>query len=247
MIGMLGSTPEAAMWDDVEHGSYVADLPLWAELAEGRDPVLDLGCGNGRVALDLAGRGHEVTALDNDPDVLAELVARAEADGVPVTAVDADARDFALGGGFELITAPMQLVQLLRGPRERSSMLAAVRRHLAPGGRFGAAVMDPPVLWGEAEERSLPDVRERDGWVFSSLPLGVSLDGPMLVIERLRQIVSPDGELSESRHDVRLDILEPDRLVAEAREAGFVPVGTHPIPPTDDHVGSVVVVLEPGP
>ena len=43
------------MWHDVECGSYVADLPLWRRLAaEAGGPVLDVGAGTGRVALDLA-------------------------------------------------------------------------------------------------------------------------------------------------------------------------------------------------
>ena len=36
---------EAAIWQEVEFGSYGADLPLWTELAEAADgPVLELGC-----------------------------------------------------------------------------------------------------------------------------------------------------------------------------------------------------------
>jgi SAM-dependent methyltransferase len=51
------------LWHDIECGGYDLDLPLWRELA-GREgsPVLDVGAGTGRVALDLARRGHEVVA-----------------------------------------------------------------------------------------------------------------------------------------------------------------------------------------
>src|SRR5439155_27271172 len=51
------------MWHDLECGGYVEDLPLWRELA-GDGPVLDLGCGTGRVALDLAAHGVPVVGLD---------------------------------------------------------------------------------------------------------------------------------------------------------------------------------------
>ena len=53
------------LWHDIECGSYDLDLPLWRELADREgSPVLDVGAGTGRVALDLARRGHEVVALD---------------------------------------------------------------------------------------------------------------------------------------------------------------------------------------
>jgi SAM-dependent methyltransferase len=243
---VIGSEHEAAIWDDVEHGAYSADLGLWEELAAGRDPVLDLGSGAGRVALRLARGGHEVWALDLEEDLIAALDDRAGEAGTPVRTVVGDVRDFDLDASFGLVAAPMQLAQLLRGAEERAAMLAAVARHLAPGGLFAAAVMDPPIVWGEAEEGSVPDVRERDGWVFSSAPLGVRPDGPELVIERLRQVVSPEGELTESRHDVRLDVVEPERLEAEAEAAGLVPAGRRAVDPTPDHVGSVVVLLEAG-
>ncbi len=85
----------AAIWHDVECGAYGADLSLWEELAErAGGPVLDLGCGTGRVALHLARRGHAVTGLDREPDLVEELNRRAE--GLPARALTGDAREFSL-------------------------------------------------------------------------------------------------------------------------------------------------------
>ena len=52
---------DAVIWHDVENGGYEADLPLWRApgRADADGPVLDLGAGTGRVALDLAAAGHE--------------------------------------------------------------------------------------------------------------------------------------------------------------------------------------------
>jgi SAM-dependent methyltransferase len=271
----------AVIWHDVECGAYAADLPLWRELAErAGGPVLELGAGTGRVALDLAARGHQVTALDVDAELLAELAARAERAGVAVETVVADAREAhreraapPLGRGpapqaaaqrgpqgrsaappavparseperrFALVVAPMQLLQIVGGPAGRAAVLRGVARALRPGGLFAAAVaaLDDAVA-PENAEPPLPDVGERDGWVYSSLPLDVRPESGGVAVERLRQVVSPEGRLSEERHTQRLEELTPDQLEREASEAGLEPEARHEIASTPDHVGSEVVV-----
>ena len=53
------------------HNRYKEDLPFWLELAARHgDPVLELGCGSGRVLLALAQDGYQVYGLDNDPGML---------------------------------------------------------------------------------------------------------------------------------------------------------------------------------
>jgi len=87
---------DAAVWHDVECASYTADLDLWRELAEDAGgAVLDVGCGTGRVALDLAERGHEVMGVDSDPELVATLARRARERGLRVHAEVSDARTLA--------------------------------------------------------------------------------------------------------------------------------------------------------
>jgi SAM-dependent methyltransferase len=245
----------AVIWHDIECGAYTADLPLWRELAErAGGPVLELGAGTGRVALDLAGRGHQVTALDADAELLAELAARAGEAGVEVETVHADARGLAGGAaalppvrqpaaGFALVIAPMQFLQVLGGPAGRAAVLRAAAHALLPGGLFAAAVaaLDEAVPPEEADP-PLPDVGEREGWVYSSLPLDVRPEPGGVAVERLRQVVSPAGGLSEERHTQRLDSLSPARLEREAAEAGLTLEERHAIESTPDHIGSEVVV-----
>jgi len=227
-------------WHDVEHGSYDADLPLWRQLADATGgPLLELGAGTGRVALDLAAQGHDVVALDSNSDLLAELAER----GVSVTTVHADARDFNLGTEFPLILAPMQLVQILGGHQGRVAMLRSVHSHLSPGGLLAAALSDPnDAVPEEQVSPPLPDILERDGWVFSSQPLSMYEQDGCVVIERRRQAVSPTGELREEDARIELDVLALDEFESEAREVGLAPVARKTIPETLDHIGSTVVL-----
>ncbi|MGZ5335892.1 MAG: hypothetical protein ACXWZ6_10650, partial [Solirubrobacterales bacterium] len=79
------AAPEAAIWQDVEFGAYVADLALWEELAaRSEGPVIELGSGSGRVALRLASEDRTVLAIEKDEELAAELGRRAQASGAPV-------------------------------------------------------------------------------------------------------------------------------------------------------------------
>jgi SAM-dependent methyltransferase len=234
----------AAIWHDVECGAYEADLALWAELAgSSAGPVLELGCGTGRVALSLARRGVAVTALDHEPELLEALQARAAAAGLPIRTELADASDFDLGTRFGLVLAPMQLIQLLDGAAGRGAGLRAIAAHLEPGGLVALAIVEVAQA-GVPSSPLLPDVREQDGFVYSSLPLGAVSDGDALLVERLRQLVDPEGRLTESRDQVRLELISAERLEGEAVAAGLRPVGRRRIEATESHVGSTVVLLE---
>ena len=231
-------------WHDTECGSYAADLSLWEELAdEASGPVLDLGCGTGRVTLHLARRGHRVHGLDLEAGLAAALTERA--DGLPAEASAGDARGFDLHAEFGLVLAPMQLVQLLADPDERRSCLRCVAAHLGEGGLAAFAIveeMPEPV----DPFSSLPDTREIDGWLYSSLPLSAAVESGLIRIRRLRQIVSPTGELHEEVDEVLLQTLDAGTLEREAIEAGLTPAGHRAVPPSDAHVGSTVLLLERG-
>jgi SAM-dependent methyltransferase len=246
-----GIGDRAVVWHDVECASYAADLPLWEELAErAAGPILELGCGSGRVALHLARLGHEVLGVDTEPALVAALNARAEQARLPAGAIVAGAASFELERRFALALAPMQLVQILGGESARRAMLSRVAAHLDPGGILAAAVVEsrhlPESAWSAHEDDSppLPDVREQDGWVFSSQPLALEVEGARVSVQRLRQAVSPLGELSEVVDITELDPLTPSQLAAEASDAGLRDTGTREVVATEWHVGSTVVLLE---
>jgi len=232
----------AAIWHDVECGSYGADLELWEELArEAGGPVLELGCGTGRVVLHLARRGFETVGLDHDPELIAALAERAE--GLPVRPHLADAREFRLYGEIALALAPTQMIQLLPDPEARIACLRNVSSALRPGGRFAAAILED-MPEPDGSRPPLPDVREVDGWVYSSLAVEAAVGPGEIVVHRLRHTVSPDGELVEEPNQVRIATFSADQFEQEAADAGLRPLRRQEIPATDLHVGSLAVVFE---
>ncbi len=234
----------SVVWHDLECGSYQEDLPLWRALAaEYGDPVLDIGAGTGRIALDLARSGHRIVALDHDEQLVAELARRAA--GLDVEAVVADARDFDLGQEFALCIVPMQTIQLLGGSEARIRFLRCARRHLRDGGVLAAAISPTLESYEVVDDTHapLPDMCERDGIVYSSRPMAVRVDADGFVLERRREIVTTGGSRSVSRNTIRLDHLSAAELEREGTGAGLQAAGIRIIPPTSDYVGSEVVML----
>jgi SAM-dependent methyltransferase len=136
---------------DAHHSQYEDDLPFWLGLAERiGGPLLELGCGSGRVLLPLASAGYGVFGLDNDLVMLRMLRNRLRARGLsrsgqePVV-FQAEMSAFHLGIRFKLILLPCNTWSTLSST-ERRSTLDCVRRHLLPGGQFIASLLNPVTL-----------------------------------------------------------------------------------------------------
>jgi hypothetical protein len=155
------------------------------------------------------------------------------------------AREFDLGLRFSLVVVPMQTIQLLGGGAGRARFLQRGGQHLQPGGILAAALSEELELFEVAggAPSPLPDICERDGIVYSSRPTAVRADGDGFILERHREVVTDTGELSAEVNLIRLDRLGAAELEREAAAAGLRPAGRRVIPPTREHVGSVVVML----
>ncbi len=99
-----------------------------------RGKVLDMGCGPGRHAIELARRGFEVTAVDSTPCLLRTARERAGAAEVDVEWVLGDMRDFARPASYDLVISIFTSFGYFRGDDENTAVLESFRRNLRPGG-----------------------------------------------------------------------------------------------------------------
>jgi predicted O-methyltransferase YrrM len=239
----------SAIWQEVEFGAYGADLPLWVELADGAaGPVAELGAGAGRVSLHLAGHGHQVIAVERDEELTQELERAAEQRGVSLEVVNADLSapaEVRLPGRPALAIGPLHVIQVLDA-EARPPLLARLATVMAPGGTVALTLVDESTLLstGTASAQILPDMRELEGWVYSSEPLWVQVGDRALIVRRLRERVSPEGRMEREVHDEILFRVSPDELEAEASDAGLRPAGRRQIASGPNEADSVVVLLE---
>jgi len=233
-------TPELAVWHDVECGRYEADLPLWKELSQNAERVLDIGAGTGRVALRLAEDGHDVTALDLERGLLQVLEERARAAGVTVSTITADASSFAVERQFDLIIVPMQTVQLLPA---RPGFFASARRALTPGGRLAIAIATELEPYDGVPPLPPPDIGHDDGWTYISQPIAIRVDEDKASIERVRQRVGPDDARITTEDLIELFVVTAGELAEEAAEHGLEAEELRHIPETLEHVASQVVLF----
>jgi hypothetical protein len=185
-----------------------------------------------------------VVAIDHDDALLAQL--RDRAAGLDVMTIVADARAFWLELSFPLIIVPMQTIQLLGGAAGRASFLECAVYHLETPGVLAIAIADDLELFDVSDGTTpgpLPDVVEHDGIVYSSRPIAVRADGDGFELERRRETVTADGQLSTEQDLIHLDRVDADTLEAEAAAAGLRAASRLEIAATEDYVGSTVVML----
>lgn len=135
------------------------------------DPVLELGCGTGRITMALAEIGKRVTGLDLSERMLERAARKRFAlnkeERERVHLVQGDMSKFELGEKFRLVIIPFRPFQHLREMREQMDCLERVRRHLKPGGRLILDVFqtDPERMHDPVHmrESSLVDYKTADG------------------------------------------------------------------------------------
>jgi ubiquinone/menaquinone biosynthesis C-methylase UbiE len=137
-------------WADIYDSvySYVQeDIPFYIEEAQDTGgPVLELGCGTGRVAIPIARAGVEVVGLDFSKamlDVAKRKAARLSKRAASLTFIHAEMQDFSLDNKFQLAIIPFRGFQSLLTVADEVETLLNIKRHLAPGGRLVFSIFVP--------------------------------------------------------------------------------------------------------
>ena len=171
--GYQSSPFVAHLYDQVIPYLDRPDVGFFVQAAlDSGSPVLEVGCGTGRVLLPTARAGITITGLDISPYMLD--VCRQTLEQEPpevqerVTLFEGDMRDFDLGETFSLVTTPFRPFQHLLTTQDQISCLQCIHRHLEPGGFLILDIFNPSLthLTREdlGEERSIePEFTTPDG------------------------------------------------------------------------------------
>lgn len=141
--------PPTTLWDalaslyDLEHDTFQDDIPLYAGFASRfGGPILEAGCGTGRLLLPLTGAGHWVTGLDVSRGMLRRARARlGRLSGARL--VQGDLRRPPLRGPYALILLALDAFRLLPTPEAQAGALGVLAALLTPHGGVLIDVENP--------------------------------------------------------------------------------------------------------
>jgi SAM-dependent methyltransferase len=153
----------AEFYDHVQPYSTREDLEYYVNLAgQSEGPVLELGCGTGRVLLPMLRAGAEVCGLDSSRPMLSvcveKLAREPEAIRERAHLMLADMRDFELARHFNLAVIPFRGFQHLVETDDQLAALACIRDHLVGDGRLVLDLFNPSLsIFAEDSHEEISD------------------------------------------------------------------------------------------
>jgi ubiquinone/menaquinone biosynthesis C-methylase UbiE len=205
------------------------DVPFWRDVALNvGGPVLELGCGTGRISLPLARAGVPLVGIDRSAPMLArarQRVRRSRLAG-SISLVRGDIRFLPFqspAAPFSMVLAPYGMLQSLLRERDLQATLAAVQRVLRSGGTFGVELVADLPSWAEYRRRvSLKGWRGSRGGAHVTLVESVRQD-------RTRRLTIFDQEFTERRgrtaemrrFSLAFRTLSVPQMVRRLEKAGF--------------------------
>jgi SAM-dependent methyltransferase len=206
------------------------DFAFYLRATEGlahEDEVLELGVGDGRVAVELAREGRRVFGVDASAEMLAGLDERLasappEARG-RVRYQRGDSRTLRLGQTFRRVTCPFNGIAHFHDDDALDAFFRSVRAHLSPGGLFAfdAIIPDPSLLSGGGA--SVPWLRHPRTGAICRLEESYAYDPRTMVLRITTRLIDREsGEAQELSLAIRQ--LFPEATPALLERHGFTVV-----------------------
>jgi SAM-dependent methyltransferase len=144
-----------ALYDDYLAERTPVEIDRLEVLLALRPPrrILDLPCGQGRHAIELARRGYDVTGVDLSPFLLKVAEERARADGVRVHWLVGDMRQPVAGERFDVVLNLFTSLGYFADEADDRKVVDAAAAMLEPGGRFLLEVINGERLMARFQER----------------------------------------------------------------------------------------------
>lgn len=220
---------EAIFYDEVDELSQFEDFGFYRLLLESSPgPVLDIGCGTGRILVGLKEQGIDVVGLDASSDMLRQCREKLSAKGLKAELILGDMRSFDLPQSFASILIPGFTIQLLTEDEDLESCLQCCFRHLNPGGQLIVSTYYPwEYLEGSQEGEALAfrsesesvetqeRVRTFQGWT-------IDREAQILQLKNRFQLLDQNGEIIDQEdREMALRWRSRELLVRMCKKAGF--------------------------
>ena len=220
---------EAISYDLVDELSDFDDYAFYRLLIESNPgPILDLGCGTGRILVPLAEEGMDVIGLDASPEMLAICRKKLGSGSENVRLVQGDIRRFDLNERFSMILIPGFSIQLLLEEDDLDACLKACLAHLKPGGQVIIPTYLPwEMLESGFDRMPLEMHREsetdengqrfvaRQGWELDRFKQRLTLKN------RFQQVDSSDTVLVEEDREMTIHWQLPYEVQSRLGQIGF--------------------------
>ena len=136
---------------EFHHEDYVQDIDYYVDLAsrhKRKGPILELGCGTGRLTIPMAHAGARIVGVDLNDGLLSHMKGKLDKPGNEavkkrISLVQADILDLDIAEEFSLVLLPFNTLQHFHSMNEILTVLTRVKRHLKPNGRFVFDILHP--------------------------------------------------------------------------------------------------------
>ncbi|MGE0790687.1 MAG: class I SAM-dependent methyltransferase [Sandaracinaceae bacterium] len=200
------------------------DLPFYRALVrEHPGPVLELGAGTGRVAIELAADGTDVTGVELLEPMIELAAQKAQARGVELTLALGDLRSFRLERTFALVLLPYNTLNHLTDEDDLERALASIRTHMDGASRLVIDTFQPSLAFLGADRTTpKPILRYRDP--YSEQEILIAEENHYDSAKQINRVVWREtiAEVPDARVDeLRMRIFFPRELDALLTLSGF--------------------------